>query len=200
MIGRCREFPSFLPSLSMGGTCVYFGKVGSGREARPVERVDSARCALDARDSRHWTGRAAVHAAPRSLITSPGRPPYLRPAHGNVTLWYNVHVSATSVSGARPFLARYHISEHPSLPNSAQRTRQQRAAGALYQIPARLCRPARRRRPGSRLGDVIRDLGAVSTTTRFGQCRESRARRTHEFARSTRRASRSKPGSPDCQP
>ena len=142
------------------------------------------------------TGQDAPQCKPRLGRSSRrrGRPPYLRPAHGNVTLWYNVHVSATSVSSG------YQISEHPSLPNSTQRTRQQRAAGALYQIPARLCRPARRRRPGSRLGDVIRDLSAVSTTTRFGQCRESRARRTHEFARSTRRASRSKPSSPDCQP
>ena len=57
-----------------------------------------------------------------------------------------------------------------------------------------------RRRPGSRLGDVIRDLSAARTATRLGQCRESRARRTREFARSTRRASRSKPATPGCQP
>ena len=49
---------------------------------------------------------------------------------------------------------------------------------------------ALRTRPGSRLADVIRDLGAARTKTRLAQCRESRARRTHEFARSARRASR----------
>ncbi|MBQ3288423.1 MAG: hypothetical protein IJH50_03325, partial [Kiritimatiellae bacterium] len=53
-------------------------KTGCGREARPVERVDSARCALAARDSRHCPKRIAVLAALRSLITSPGRSPALR--------------------------------------------------------------------------------------------------------------------------
>ena len=100
-------------------------KAGYGREARPVERVDSALCALDARDSRHWARRAAVHAALRSFITSPGRPSALRPAHSNVTLWYNFLVFATSVSDASS-LAKDHILEHPSLPNSAQRTQQRR--------------------------------------------------------------------------
>ena len=51
---------------------------------------------------------------------------------------------------------------------------------------------ALRTRPGSRLADVIRDLGAARTKTRLAQCRESRARRTHEFARSARRASRTR--------
>ena len=45
---------------------------------------------------------------------------------------------------------------------------------------------------GSRLADVIRDLNAARTAMRFAKCRESRARRTHEFARSARRASRPK--------
>ena len=49
--------------------------MGCGREARPVERVDSALRALAARDSRHYPKRAAVRAVHRSLITSPGRPP-----------------------------------------------------------------------------------------------------------------------------
>ena len=49
---------------------------------------------------------------------------------------------------------------------------------------------ALRTRTGSRLADVIRDLGAARTKTRLAQCRESRARRTHEFARSARRSSR----------
>ena len=108
-------------------------KTGCGREARPVERVDSARCArplatasrlglrpratrclrhgriLDARDSRHWARHATVHNAFRSLITSPGRPPSLSPAHGNITLWYNVHVFATSVSDVPSLLTKDHI-------------------------------------------------------------------------------------------
>ena len=57
-----------------------------------------------------------------------------------------------------------------------------------------------RRRPGGRPDDVMSDLSAARTTTRFGQCRESRARKTHEFARSAGRAARTKPTTPDCQP
>ena len=94
----------------------------------PKQSFFGASCALDARDSRHWARRTSVHAALRSLITSPGRPPALRPMHGNVTLWHNVHVSATSVSDAPSLLARDHILKHPSLPNSAQRTKQRREA------------------------------------------------------------------------
>ena len=84
-------------------------KTGCGREARPVERVDSALRALAARDSRHWARHATVHNAFRSLITSPGRPPSLSPAHGNITLWYNVHVFATSVSDVPSLLTKDHI-------------------------------------------------------------------------------------------
>ena len=106
------DSPSSYPPR--GGTCVYFDKdgltkTGCGREARPVERVDSARCALDARDSRHWARHATVQNAFRSLITSPGRPPSLSPAHGNITLWYNVHVFATSVSDVPSLLTKDHI-------------------------------------------------------------------------------------------
>ena len=81
--------------------------MGFGRVARPVERVDSARCALDARDSRHWARHATVHNAFRSLITSPGRPPSLSPAHGNIT--HNIHVFATSVSDVPSLLTKDHI-------------------------------------------------------------------------------------------
>ena len=57
-----------------------------------------------------------------------------------------------------------------------------------------------RRRPGGRTADVMSDLSAARTTTRAGQCRESRARRTHEFARSAGRAARTKPITHGCQP
>ena len=40
----------------------------------------------------------------------------------------------------------------------------------------------------SRLADVIRDLNASRNDVYFVQCREFRGRRTHEFARSARRA------------
>ena len=57
-----------------------------------------------------------------------------------------------------------------------------------------------RRRPGGRTADVMSDLRAARTTVRPAQCRESRARRTHEFARSAGRADRTEPTSPHCQP
>ena len=86
-----------------GGSCVYFGKAASGgRPASsnastpragpcgrlrrrfatcpPKQSFFGASRALAARDSRHYPKRAAVRAAHRSLITSPGRPPALRPA------------------------------------------------------------------------------------------------------------------------
>ena len=72
-----------------------------------------------------------------------------------------------------------------------------------------------RRRPGGRPADVMSDLSAARTTTRFGQCRESwyppseasprsgcpsrGARRTHEFARSAGRDARTEPTTPNCQ-
>ena len=141
LIEESSGLPFFLPSP--GRDLRLLCQSGSRREARPVERVDSALRALDARDSRHWAGRTAVQAALRSLITSPGRPPAFRRAHGNATLWYNVHVSAASIPDAQSPMARDNILGHPSLPDSAQRTRQRRVAGALYQIPARLCASAR---------------------------------------------------------
>ena len=59
------------------------GSKGFGREARPVERDDSGLRPLVARDSRRWTRRVSVRDALRSLITSPGRPPALRPQCGD---------------------------------------------------------------------------------------------------------------------
>ena len=61
--------------------------------------------------------------------------------------------------------------------------------GSIVPNPCAAFRP----RTGSRPADVIRDLSAARTATRFAQCRESRARRTHEFARSAGRASRTRP-------
>ena len=85
------------------------------------------------------------------------------------------------------------------LPRQPQVPRQRRDARALYQIPARLCASAGGLRPGGRPDDVMSDLSAARTATRSGQCRESRARRTHEFARSAGRAARQEPTTPDCQ-
>ena len=85
------------------------------------------------------------------------------------------------------------------LPRQPQVPTQRRDGGGSHQISARLCAPARGLRPGGRTADVMSDLSAARTTTRSGQCRESRARRTHEFARSAGRAARTKPTTPDCQ-
>ena len=60
--------------------------------------------------------------------------------------------------------------------------------------------PARGLRPGGRTADVMSDLSAARATTRAGQCRESRARRIHEFARSAGRAARTKPITHGCRP
>ena len=84
------------------------------------------------------------------------------------------------------------------LPRQPQVPRQRRDARALYQIPARLCASAGGLRPGGRPDDVMSDLSAARTATRSGRCRESRARRTHEFARSAGRAARQEPTTPDC--
>ena len=61
--------------------------------------------------------------------------------------------------------------------------------GSIVPNPGAAFRP----RTGCRPADVIRDLSAACTAARFAQCRESRARRTHEFARSAGRASRTRP-------
>ena len=89
--------------------------------------------------------------------------------------------------------------DNPQLPTQPQVPRQRRDARALYQIPARLCASAGGLRPGGCPDDVMSDLSAARTATRSGQCRESRARRTHEFARSAGRAARQEPTTPDCQ-
>ena len=135
------DTPSSYPPR--GGTCVYFVKAAPGGRHAPSNASTPLfeLSTLGIRD----TGRDAprVQAALRSLITSPGRPPAFRRAHGNATLWYNVHVSAASIPDAQSPMARDNILGHPSLPDSAQRTRRRRGARALYQIPARLCASAR---------------------------------------------------------
>ena len=85
------------------------------------------------------------------------------------------------------------------LPRQPQVPTQRRDGGGSHQISARLCASAGGLRPGGRPDDVMSDLSAARTATRSGQCRESRARRTHEFARSAGRAARQEPTTPDCQ-